>query len=324
MMIKNSMYKLSLVLLLAGCSSLAKRGLEMSTPLLYQSSLSVQKDHDYKTIEAALPGNVKMVEGLLEISPENNDLLVTVIKSYAAQAYAFDETKFLDEKFRDVDEGQARKNAMINYSKAIRYGQQFFKLHGIELEHLQKKINEEHEVERILSWKFQETIRDLEGVMFFAQSLGGMINLNRDRIDYLSYLPLVKKMFDWVCEKKPEINFGACHIFNGQYFAGRPAMLGGDPVLGEKYLVEGMEKYPTNWLIEETYLEHFLIPMELKDKAEATWNKLLEKEKELEAKMIWSPAEVTAEQSQVNFYQSLAIERFKVLKKHKKKIFSGM
>jgi hypothetical protein len=101
-------------------------------------------------------------------------------------------------------------------------------------------------------------------------------------------------------------------------------MLGGDPVLGEKYLVEGMEKYPTNWLIEETYLEHFLIPMELKDKAEATWNKLLEKEKELEVKMIWSPAEVATEQSQVNFYQTLAIERFKVLKKHKKKIFSGM
>jgi hypothetical protein len=40
--------------------------------------------------------------------------------------------------------------------------------------------------------------------------------------------------------------------------------------------------------------------------------------------MIWSPNEVSLERSQVNFYQSLAIERFKVLKKYKKKIFLGM
>jgi hypothetical protein len=323
-MIINRFLKLIIVFLFASCGSLSKTGLEMATPLLYQSSKSAEKDHDYKIMGAALPGDVKLVEGLLEILPENDDLLVTVIKSYAAQAYAFDEVEYLDEKFAEIDEGEAKKNALINYSKAIRYGQQFFKKHGIELEQLQQKINESKEVEKILSTKLSEKDRDVEGVLFFAQSLGGMINLNRDRIDYLSYLPLVKKMFDWVCEKKPDINFGACFIFNGLYYVGRPAMLGGDPILGEKYLVEGMNKYPNNWLIIESYLEHFLIPNGQKEKAEVTWNHLLEREKKLDKIMIWSPNEEGVDRSQVNFYQSLAIERFKVLKKYKKKIFSGM
>jgi len=323
-MIKIKFLGLSLILLFSGCGSFAKKGLEMSTPLIYQSSLEAEKEYDYKMMEAALPADLKLVEGLLNVLPENLDLLVTVIKSYTVQAYAFDEIKFLDEKWNDIDNGTARSNALFNYSKAIRYGQTFLKLHDLELAHLQKKINADNEIERLLSGKFAESDRDLEGVLFFAQALGGMINLNRDRMDYLSYLPLAKKMVDWVCKNKPDTNFGACYIFNGQYESSRPVMLGGNPAQGEQYFQEGINKFPENWLILESYLEHFLIPMEQKDKAQAVWMSLNEKQKELGTKMIWSPSEVLPPVSRINFFQALAIERFKVLKKYEKKIFSGM
>ena len=58
----------------------------------------------------------------------------------------------------------------------------------------------------------------------------------------VSNLPIVKGLFDWVCSKSPNINFGACDIFYGAYQAQRPLMLGGNPEKGKEIFLKVEKK----------------------------------------------------------------------------------
>ena len=67
--------------------------------------------------------------------------------------------------------------------------------------------------------------------------------------------PLVKSIFDYVCDINPDFNSGACDIFYAANLVLTPAMMGGNPAKGQEIFEKAMKKYPENYFIRVAYMQ---------------------------------------------------------------------
>ena len=161
----------------------------------------------------------------------------------------------LEEELAGGKTEMGRFQALLNYSRALGFSQRYFKTRGFEMSEVISRMNEDNGIKKLLEKKLSHNKRDLETVLFTAQSLGALINLQKDNMGLISQLSAVKAMFDWVCGINPTINFGTCDIFYGAYEAGRPVMLGGNPKKGKDILGDVSEVlHKQNYQIEEVYV----------------------------------------------------------------------
>ncbi len=265
-----------------------------------------------------------MMEGLLYLQPENKRLLAGLTKGYAGYAFAIYDTLALEEELQGIDDGPMKKAALLNYSKAVEYGIRFFEVSGISYEQLQAAVNKDGSVGTLLDKEFSDDMLDLEGAFFTAQSLGGLIVHQRDDMLLVAQLPIVKGLFDWVCAKKPDINFGACDIFYGAYEAGRPRALGGNPDKGKEFFLKAIEKNPHNWLVRTNYMRFYLIPMGEEDGFKENLKILAEAEEKFSEQFKWRPVKNSGpefSEKKLALYQAIALKQYEILKKYKNKIF---
>ncbi len=173
--------------------------------------------------------------------------------------------------------------------------------------------------------KLGDDKRDLEIVLFTAQSFAALVNLQKDNMGLVSQLPVAKGMFDWVCLKDPAINYGTCDIFYGAYEAGRPQMLGGNPAKGKEIFLKAIAKHPHNWLIRTSFLQFYLVPqndeegfkvqmLEMKNFSEQ-FNKYYIYDQNPRIEAAWN------RESNLRFYQTLALKRYELLNRFQKQFF---
>jgi hypothetical protein len=310
-------------LVLASCSSLNKLAVSGSSGLIYSSANNMEKEWNWDMFYKSVPANLAMMEGLLSVSSENEELLASLTKGYISYAYAIDETNLLEKNILGLSNDKDVEHAILNYTKGLEYGIRFLKLKKIYFFDLKKYLNDSHGLMHLLDQKINNDKINLETVLFIAQAYGSLINLQKDKMQMVAQLPIVKSLFDWVCMKNPNINYGACDLFYGTYYSGRPKMLGGDPEAGRDIFVKAKKKYPFNWLINTSFLEYYLIPqndfegrkneiqflkeMSLKFKAAHTYGPNYEELK----KENWNQEE------HLYFFQALAVKRFEILEKFK-------
>lgn len=326
-------YNLSLVLiffitinLTSSCGVFQVVAVDTTASLLSEASKEIESETNLEMFKNGLPANLKQMEGLLYLSPNNEKLLVSLIKGYAAYSFVVLETEMMDAQLKgDDDNPQVKEQLIINYTKAFRYGLRLLKKNGVSYTDLIKASNNTNGIVSLLDSKLG-TGNDLyfEGVLFIAQSLGGLVLSQKDRMDMISQLPIVKSMFDWVCIKKPNINFGACDIFYGIYEAGRPRMLGGDPEKGKEIFLSFIKNNPNNWLGRTAYIRFYLLPMLDEDGYNdqkfylEKMSELFRQSKSWKVNRDW-PLEMKNEG--LRLYQSVAIRRFEIIKNNEEEIF---
>lgn len=308
----------------SSCGLVQKVAVGTTADLLLEASPQPETEGNWDALREGLPANIKLMEGLLYLEPENEKLLIALIKGYAGVAFAVHETLYLKDQLKDKEASHHRQQAIVHYSKALEYADRYLQEQGTSLSELFKRMNEPKGVVETLEDEVDDGDEDLQAILFTAQSLGALINLQKTDMKMISHLPLVKGMFDWVCAKKPDINFGSCHIFYGAYEAGRPRMLGGSPEKGKRIFLDLINQYPSNWLARVTYIQYYLIPMGdekgyreqrnyLDDATERHYEQLrwtLSKEKSSEF-----------EKERLRAYQSVAIKRFEIIRQLEKDIF---
>ena len=162
-------------------------------------------------------------------------------------------------------------------------------------------------------------------MLFTAQSLGSLVNLQKDNISLISQLPIAKGMFDWVCLKEPSINYGTCDIFYAAYEAGRPTMLGGNPQKGKEIFLKAIAKHPHNWLIRTSYMQFYLIPQNdeegFKEQMLALkvfheeFNKFYIYDNQEKLELPWMREEG------LRFYQTLSLKRYELINRFQKQFF---
>jgi hypothetical protein len=321
---KELIFLTPLLIFLASCSSLRKVAISTAAPVFFEATPGFEKEGDWNNFKQSIPGNLKLVEGLLEIRPNNEALLVSAIKGFSGYAFGVYETEYLVDKYAENDESLSKNQAISFYSKAIRYGLRYFKINNIAYDDLQKAMKGDEGIAKLLDSNIGDGQIQLEGVLFFAQALGSAINLQRDNMSMAAQLPIVKGLFDWVCDKRPYIANGMCPIFNGTYLAGRPKMLGGNPEKGREIFETLIKESPHNWLAILTFMEFYIIPMGDED-LYRTYKRKLNKLQVLHQKeLFWRPGEkeqAAFANKRLRLYQAIALKRFEIIKKYENDLF---
>lgn len=330
---KNNLLNLSIFaifssLLLTGCSSssINKFAAKSSAGLLYEAGKDLETEYDYEFFKSAVPGNLKMAEGMLSLDSSNSTLLATLTKGYTAYAFAIRETDYQESLYKNAKEEESeelKKLTLISYSKGHDFGQRYFAAKGFGFDKVLELQNDPDQLKKSLDKYLGDSLEAVETVMFTAQSLGTIINLRKDEMGLIARLPLVKTLFDWSCQKNPRLAFGACDIFYATYEVSRPKMLGGDPDKGKKMFEDAMTKYPHNWLVAVSYLQYAAIPLSEKEifeklqpnlnSAEEVWNK------SMQYTLDESPLDLGDKKMRV--YQMIAMKRWNLIKKYQKNIF---
>lgn len=313
-----------LAVLLCSCSM---QSIVVSTtaPIIGEATRVVETESNWEQFRLGVPGNLTLMEGFLFLDKDNEKLLGTLAKGWGAYAYVIDETLYLGDALSENEKTHNLNQAIYNYARAFKFGKRYLEENDIKYQDLVEKMNEPGGIVAILEDNLSGNKRDLEAVLFTAQSLGSLVNLQRTNMSLIAQLPVAKGMFDWVCKKDPEIYFNMCDIFYGYYEASRPRMLGGNPEKGKRIFLELIKKKPENWMARIAYIQYYLIPMIDEDgykKQKRFLNKMYRKHK---ADLNWHPQYLERDkmfkEERLRLFQTLAMKRFEIIKKNEKEIF---
>ncbi len=223
---------LSIATVCTTACNMPKMTADMTVAVFTQASATVDKEPDIWFARTASTANLKMFEGLLEVTPANRSLLLLTSQSFTRYALAF-----LEEDLETLEEGsakyyEARHRTTDFYHRGRRYAALLLSLDFPDI--ASALMGDGKRLEQILS---QCTIEHLPAIYWIAQSWAGMINTNNDDPELLSDLPRVKRIMRWVVELDDTYDNGGPNLFFGAVELALPAALGGN-VEGSKAAFE--------------------------------------------------------------------------------------
>ena len=304
----------------SGCAGFHRMGVNTAAPLLYRAGDALMEEGNWELFRASVPANLAQLEGLLKSSPHNEKLLATLIKGHAGQAYGVWETLLLGEIWSGREGDFYRRQAVESYSRAIHHGMKYLRQKGVSPEVLHRHLRGPEGVQKLLRRKLGDDPWDRDAVLFAAQALVGLINLQKQNIALVGELSLAKELFDHVCALHPDYHSGVCGLFYGAYLAGRPRMLGGNPQEGKKVFERSIRQYPQNYLLRMAFIEYYIVPRG--EKALYQKQKIFLEKALIDHRngLIWNPVH-GMEPSSLRLYQAIALKRFELLKNNEKEIF---
>ena len=320
------MQKIILTVFLLGlvsCSGLKKAALGPAGSLIYDASNDLLHEDDWQFFEESLISNIKLIETLLSQDPNNEELKVTLIKALSAKAFAIDETYYLEHKLKDTENSIHKKRAKIAYTKALKYSASLFKSRGLSESLLTDYVAKPDELKNVISENFDDDSElDIEFVFFTGQSLASIVNLSRENFKVVAYLPVAKALFDWACEKRPNINGGACDIFSASYMAARPRMLGGNPEKGREMFEKAISERSDNYLVREAMVENYQILVADDVGYRRIKNDFGDLKQKLKDSKVWTGEKLRApEKNSLNVFNMIALKRMEILEANEDDIF---
>ena len=194
--------------LLSACSmgQLVVRG---SQTILDSGSEAMNRETDLQLAGAAIPANLKLVEGMLIEDPNNRTLLLFAAEGFYGYSYGFVE---LDDTER----------AAALYRRCQDYALRALALDGIHIEPASAS-------EAALQAATATAGKGSVPALFWAAScLAKEIDLNRDKVASIAGLSGAAVLMQRVMELDDEFYHGGPYLFFGVYYGGRAPMLGGD------------------------------------------------------------------------------------------------
>ena len=311
-----------LLILISSCSSLVNKIAVKSTgAVLSEASKEVFQEGNWDIFYHGVPGNLKLLESLNFISSGDRNVLSALIKGYSGYAFVVNETLSIDEDYNELDIKPNAEQATLNYSKAVSYGEKYLGTFNITYQDISKASSSKSAVKQLFR-DVGSSESGLETLFFIGQAYGGLILMNRDNMSLVAKRPLVQSIFDYVCQKKPRINHGACEIFYGANLVLTPAMMGGNPGKGQEIFLRAIKEYPNNYFIRVAYLQFYIIPFEEEDEYEEHLSFLQAKEKEFRSELEFNPnRKDNFVKNDLKLFQSIAFKRLEIIKRHSDNFF---
>lgn len=222
---------------ISGCSA-SRLAANQMTLNVVRAMPAYDRETDLELAEHAAAANLKFLEGLLEITPDNSDLLVATARSFSRYAYGFieGEIQIADEESDFEEKKRLTARALDFYSRAKRYGlrslgqnrkafavpaelddSQF----ALELEYLRKE--------------------DVPALFWTTFAWGNMIRLDQNNPDRLVELPKVKSMMDRILELDEMYFYGGAHLLLSTFYSNLPALFGGNLAEARAHLERAIE-----------------------------------------------------------------------------------
>lgn len=195
--------------LLAAACAPSTVALRAAASLIERGRPAILRESDIQLAKETLPGQLKLLEALLESDPANPDLLGSLAEGWTGYAYLF-----LDE------EDPARAAAF--YRRAAGYGLRllarrsaFHNLGGLTPDALAAAL------------PFAEA-SDVRGLYWTASAWAGWANTAKSDPEALTALSKAVRLMERVLALNPSFDNSGPDLFFGVYFAARPKIAGGD------------------------------------------------------------------------------------------------
>ena len=209
---------------LTGCS-VKQIAMDSVSGALAESSARVYaNDNDPTLVRDALPFSLKLMETLLDESPDNRELLLATAAGFTQYSYAFvEQDAFVleDEDYRASEKEIQRARNL--YLRARDYG-----LRGLEAAHPGFSEGLRADSEGTVA---EATIEDIDLLYWTAAAWGSAIALSIDDPSTIGETALMEALIYRAYALNPDYDYGAIHVFLITY---EMAKSGGEPSPEEK------------------------------------------------------------------------------------------
>ncbi len=194
---------------LLGACSMGQMVARTSTTIMDGNIDAMNRETDLALAEAAIPANLKLIEGLLTEDPDNQQLLASAAQGFYGYAFGFVELS-----------DPVRADAL--YQRGFEFGKRGLQTLGIDID--------------IVNASFEAIDESVAGlgknavpVLFWTASCWAKhIDLNRTEPALVAQLASAERLMNRVRELEPDYYFGGVHLFYGVYYGSRAPMLGGN------------------------------------------------------------------------------------------------
>jgi predicted anti-sigma-YlaC factor YlaD len=250
----------AITLLGTGCS-LRQMALNQTASILKDSMPAFEREWDYDLVEAALPPNIKMIEGFLQSGPDNPDLLLM-----AAQAYTSYAMVFLEDALERTEEDSPAATALSlrareMYLRGHRYG-----LRLLETRHPGFTAAFAKGGDALDAALKRCRPKDVPGLFWAGMPLGSAINISRDDVAMLALVTQARSLVGRVLELDEAYYHAGSHMVFGALYGGIGKMLGGDPDKARTHFHRALELTGRKFLLVQLMYAKTLA-VQLQDRA---------------------------------------------------------
>jgi len=277
-----------LISLSSACLPSKKLTVGATATLLEGVAKSSYRQSDLRILREGMPAYLMLMDGMIEVWPENEQVLIAAAQTYSSFASIFVE---------DQDQ---------EYAKLLFKRGRDYALRSLERRGLKEPRQSPFE-------DFQKGLknlgkRDLPYLFWGATCWANWIRLNLDSMEALAELPKVEWMMKRALEIDEGFYFGGPHLFMGIWFSSRPKMLGGDLKKAQGHFLRALEFGKGKFLMAYVYYATYYARQALdKDLFISTLQKVLE-----------TPADISPELTLLN---TVAKEKAKELLTHVEEYF---
>ncbi|WP_157745603.1 MULTISPECIES: TRAP transporter TatT component family protein [Thiohalobacter] len=229
---------LSALLLLGGCS-MNQLVVRSSMGLMEQSISAMHRETDLELARAAMPANLKMLEGMIAADPGNARLQLYAAEGYYGYSFAF------------VELSDPQRAAGL-YARCRDYGASALRRTGFTPDIFDTPLRE---LEQALQ---QAGAAQVPALFWTASCWAKHIDLNRDDPRSIARLGRAAALMQRALELDPDYYHGGPHLFFGVYYGSRPPMLGGDPERAQQHFSAARAASGGRMLLGEVLQAEFL------------------------------------------------------------------
>jgi tetratricopeptide (TPR) repeat protein len=199
---------LALLLLTLNACSLNQMMVRASTPLIEGGITALNRETDLDLAEDSIPTNIELLEGMIQIDPNNAKLHTYAAQAYYGLAFGFNE-----------DHRPERASAF--YIRGLN--------HGI----IALELNGARDLKTVAMADYDQQVSnmdeaDVPAMFWTASNWGKWIDLHRDSTASLAQLPRPTSLMQRVIELQEDFYFGGAHMYFGVYYGSRAPVLGGN------------------------------------------------------------------------------------------------
>jgi len=189
----------------SGCS-IEKLAMNKLADSLANTGTVFAADDDPELIRDAAPFSLKLMETVLESTPDHDGLLLSLASGFTQYGYAFVQQEAERVELQDFDRAeQLKRRAAKLYRRARDYG-----LRALESRHADWRGELSRDPTAAVG---RMRKADVPLLYWTSAAWGALISLSKDSPDVVADLPLVAAMADRALALDPDYDHGALHSF---------------------------------------------------------------------------------------------------------------
>ena len=194
--------------LLAACS-MGQMVARTSVSIMDGNIAAMDRETDLVLAEAAIPANLKLIEGLINEDPGNVELLAAAAQGFYGYAFGFVELT-------------DRQRAEALYQRGFEFGRRGLQRLGVA-------VDFDTAVPADIDTAVAGLDKQAVPLLFWTASCWAkQIDLNRHDPARLAEVNSTERLMHRVLELQPDYYYGGVYLYYGVYYGSRAPMLGGD------------------------------------------------------------------------------------------------